>query len=591
MSNRHPERAENTNEQKAAYPVYRWRFVTVGVLISAGLIGLMARTAYLQVVNTDFLQAQGAARSVRDIPIAGYRGAIRDRNGVELAVSVETASVFIDPFEIITKHDPEGMRESRAWHQLAALLGLQTRALNQLVEKHSEKRFVWAKRQLDPMVTRLIRELDLPGVHLAKEFRRTYPTGEVNAHIVGFTNIDDQGIEGIERAFNERLAGKAGRERQVLDRRRRVVESQGVIEAADPGQDLTLSIDTRLQAIAYQELKNAVVKNRARGGSAVLLDVRTGEVLAMVNQPSFNPNKRADRGPGKTRNRAITDTFEPGSTVKPITMISALESGQFDNDMKIDTNPGQIRVGGSWVRDIHNYGVLDLVGVIRKSSNIGVTYLALALPKDYFLNTFASFGFGQPTHVGFPGESAGNFRIGKRWSKFELATLSFGYAMTVTPLQLAHAYTVLASGGIKRPVTLLKVDRGVIGERIVKEENARRVVQMMHEATLEGGTGKRARVEGYCIAGKTGTARKAIAGGYSSEYIVTFAGIAPCNDPRLVMVVTIDEPGGELYSGGEVSAPVFSSVMSQALRLMNIPPDAPNGEKVAGQSARRQNDA
>ncbi|MFZ5842644.1 MAG: peptidoglycan D,D-transpeptidase FtsI family protein [Pseudomonadota bacterium] len=575
--------AKASADTRRNYPLHNWRFYFLGGVLVLGFVGLGVRAGYLQLVEHSFLQKESAARALRDAPIASYRGSILDRNGQELAVSLEVASVFLDPKEIIDKHDAEGMRDSTAWHQLAAMLGLKTKALNKLVDSNANKHFVWAKRQLEPTVAQLIRQLDLPGVHLTREYRRSYPTGEVAAHLVGFTNIDEQGIEGIERAFNEQLTATHGAERQILDRKRRVIESKGVVKDAEPGQDIMLSIDSRLQTLTFRELRDTVKKHRARAGSAVILDVNTGEVLAMANWPSYNPNKRNDRPKGATRNRAITDMFEPGSAVKPLVVISALESGKYAPGTVIDTRPGQMRVGGSWVRDIHNYGVLDVTGVIRKSSNVGVAQMALSLPKEQFLGTYQRFGLGLPLGTGFPGETAGRLKIDKRWSKFELATASYGYGLTASPLQLASVYATLASGGIKRPVSLLKVKDGVIGERVVDERIAKQVLAMMKEVVKDGGTGKQAKVGGYCVSGKTGTVHKAVPGGYSDEYFSVFAGIAPCDKPRLSMVIVVDEPNGEKHYGGDIAAPVFSTVMEQALRLINVAPDDESVLRVAQQ--------
>ena len=561
-------------DTRQKYPVYQWRYIVLAVCFLLGFGALITRATYLQTVSTGFLQKQSNSRAVRDIPIASYRGTIRDRLGEELAVSIEVASVFIDPKEIVDKHDAEGMRKGTAWNQLAALFGMKTKELNKLVDSNKTRQFVWAKRQLEPEVADLVRTLNLPGVHLVPEYRRYYPSGEISAHVVGFTDIDERGIEGIERAFDVELKATPGATRKVMDRRRRVVEDQGVQVEAQAGTDINLAIDGRLQSIAYQELKKSIRLHRARAGSIVLLDIHSGEVLAMANQPSYNPNRRDDRPLGATRNRAITDTFEPGSTAKPITVVSALESGLYKPHTMVDTRPGYMRVGGSWVRDDgHNYGVLDVAGVIRKSSNVGVAQMALAMDKDHFLGTFRRLGFGMPIHTGFPGESAGRLVVEKRWSKFELATVSYGYGLTTTPLQLARAYATLGSDGIQKPVSFLKVRDGVVGERVIDAKIARAVLDMMEEVTTDG-TGKLAQVSGYRVSGKTGTVRKAMAGGYSSDYVAVFAGIAPVKNPRFAMVVMVDEPAGDLYYGGNVAAPVFSTVMDQALRIINVTPDA-----------------
>ncbi len=565
------------------YAIGAWRFYFVAAVLLLGFCGLISRVVYLQVYKNDFLQKQSDVRSLGAAEIAGYRGAIKDRNGRELAVSLAVPSVAIDAKLIYDTDQKDGLRKSKAWKQLAALLGLKTTALNKVVDQNKSKRFVWVKRRLMPEVANLIRRLDLPGVHLETEYRRYYPTGAISAHVVGFTNVDDKGIEGIERAFDDVLTGKPGKEQVLRDRKGRVVENKGVVEAAIAGQDIVLSIDSRLQAIAYDELASAVKKHQAIAGSAVIVDVHTGEVLAMVNQPSYDPNNRKKLRVAATRNRAVTDMFEPGSTVKPITVVSALESGKFSPSTIIDTNPGYIRVGGAIVRDSPgNNGVLDVTGVLQKSSNIGVTKMAMAIGKDHLFDTFKRFGFGESLNTGFPGESAGRFNTQKRWSQFEVATVSFGYAMTTTPLQLAHAYSVLANGGIDRPITLQKQMAEVPGVSVVDERIANRVLRMMEEVTADIGTGKKARVEGYRVSGKTGTARKAIAGGYSSDqHLSFFAGIAPIKNPRLAMVVLIDEPHSKLQSGGEVAAPVFSNVMNQALRLINVAPDDDKAIKVA----------
>lgn len=568
--------------RSSAYAIGAWRFYVVAVVLLAGFLGLISRVIYLQLYKNDFLQKQSDVRSLGAAEIAGFRGAIKDRNGRELAVSLAVPSVAIDPKLIFDTDKSDGLRKSKAWKQLAALLGLKTKALDKVVDQNANKRFVWVKRRLMPEVANLIRRLDLPGVHIETEYRRYYPTGAISAHVVGFTNVDDKGIEGIERAYNDLLTGKPGKEQVLRDRKGRVVENRGVVEAAVAGQDVTLSIDSRLQAIAYEELALAVKKHQAIAGSAVILDVHTGEVLAMVNQPSYDPNNRKKLSVAATRNRAVTDMFEPGSTVKPVTVVSALESGKFSPRTVIDTNPGYIRVGGAIVRDSpRNNGVLDVTGVLQHSSNIGVTKMALAIGKDSLFDTFKRFGFGEPLNTGFPGESAGRFNTQKRWSQFEIATVSFGYAMTTTPLQLAHAYSILANGGVNYPVTLQKQMSETRGESVVDERIANRVLAMMEEVTADAGTGKKARVEGYRVSGKTGTARKAIAGGYSDQHLSFFAGIAPYKNPRLAMVVLIDEPHSKLQSGGEVAAPVFSNVMNQALRIINVAPDDDKAIKVA----------
>ncbi|RLA02049.1 MAG: peptidoglycan glycosyltransferase FtsI, partial [Gammaproteobacteria bacterium] len=409
---------------------------------------------------------------------------------------------------------------------------------------------------------------------------RYYPTAEVSAHIVGFTDIDDRGLEGIEKAFDHRLKRENGRRKILKDRRGNPIEEANILSSAQSGEDLSLSIDIRIQTNAYQQLKAAVLQYQAKAGTAVVLDIDTGEVLAMVNQPSYNPNNRKTRVPNATRNRAITDVFEPGSTVKPLTAISALTSGKYRSKTAIDTSPGLIRVGGRWVRDSRDYGVLSVSDVIKKSSNVGVTRIALSLDDDEFLDSFYKVGFGMDNATGFPGETSGHLNVRKNWSAIEKATLSFGYGLDVSTLQLAKAYAVLGGLGMSRPVSLLKVEGPIVGEQVIDPYISRQVIAMMEQVVATDGTGKKAKIEGYRVSGKTGTARKAVAGGYGDEYIAVFAGVAPVRNPRLAIVVMIDDPQGESYYGGDVSAPIFANIMEQSLRTLNIAPDASNSPQL-----------
>lgn len=551
-------------------PLYNYRFYVLMIMIGVVFLVLATRVFYLQVLLNDFLRQEGQSRFQRVHTISAHRGIITDRHGVELAVSVPVESVWVNPQEILEHQDAFKHRE---WVEFAALIDMKITDLKRWVVDRGDRRFAYLKRQLEPTVVSRIKRLKLPGIYLQAESRRYYPTGEVFANIVGFTDIDDHGQEGIERAYNDWLGGVSGSERVVKDRMGRIISKKGVMHEVNPGKDLVLSLDARIQSVAYQELKAAVKQHKARSGSIVMIDVATGEVLAMANQPSYNPNRREERKPSLTRNQAMTDTFEPGSTAKPFAVVAALETGKFHPDTIIETSPGYMRIGGSTVRDVHNYGRLDVTGVIKKSSNVGVSRMVLATPTELLLDVYRHLGFGVDSGSGFPGESSGDFRTNKRWSDFEKATLSYGYGFSVTPLQLAQAYAILASGGVHRPVSLVQLERAPQGERVLPDRSTRQVLKMMEEVITQGGTGTRASIAGYRVAGKTGTVRKATAGGYSNDYVSVFAGMAPASDPKLAVVVMINEPSGDHYYGGDVAAPVFGKVVAEALRIMNIAPD------------------
>jgi cell division protein FtsI (penicillin-binding protein 3) len=428
--------------------------------------------------------------------------------------------------------------------------------------------------------------LDIPGISLQREYRRYYPAGEVTSHVLGFTNIDDSGQEGLELAYNSWLKGLPGSKRVLKDRLGRVIENIESISTPDPGKQLVLSIDRRVQYLAYRELKTAVNRYKARAGTLIMLDVTTGEIIAMVGQPSYNPNNRTGLKSGNYRNRALTDVFEPGSTLKPFTIAAALESGLYDLETTVDTRPGFFKVGDHIIRDHRNYGVIDLPTIIKKSSNIGASKIALSLEPQDFWTTLARVGFGQTTGSGFPGEVSGFLNSYNNWSEVEQATMSFGYGMSVTALQLAQAYMAFATDGMMLPVSFLKVTEPVSASRVFSASVARQVRGMLEAVVQKGGTGYRASIEGYRVSGKTGTVHKTVAGGYSEDrYLSLFAGMAPASNPRLIAVVIIDEPQGEQYYGGLVAAPVFSNVMAGALRLLDIPPDnlpALNGQIIAG---------
>lgn len=560
------------NRKLRTVPDCKWRYRTMFALVTLCFVGLLVRSAYVQVWNAgDFAEA-GEARSVRVKGISSHRGLILDRNGVELARSVPIESLWIDPKTLLK--DKEVLK-SAAWKGFAEALNRDQKELNEWVLDRADKRFVWLERHLDPNVALYIKRLAIKGLNLKSEYRRYYPSAEVTANLVGFTGVDDKGIEGVEKAFDNYLTGKAGKEKVVVDLYRRVVEERGVLAEAEQGNDLQLSIDSRIQAVAYRELKKTVLSHNAKGGSVVVIDVDTGEVLAMASQPSFNPNRTDSRFPAMTRNRAITDLFEPGSTVKPLTIVSALESGKYKSNSTVNTAPGRMKLNRKTVRDPRNYGVLDLAGIIKKSSNMGVSRLALSLTDQEFLDSFYKVGFGKITGLGVQGETKGVLRPRENWSDIEKATFSFGYGFQVSSVQLAQAYSILGANGKKRPLTLIKQSGLEQGEQVLEPKIAKDVVSMMENVVADGGTGTKARVEGYRVAGKTGTARKvAKSGGYGDEYVTVFAGLVPATDPKLAIVVMVDEPAGDAYYGGTVSAPIFSKVADKALDLMNVAPDA-----------------
>lgn len=545
-----------------------WRLYVIVSIIMLVFLGIISRVTFLQIIDSKHLRQQGDMRSLRTTISQEHRGNIVDRHGSALAVSVPVETVWVDP-KIV--HDKDGLKDMRRWQALADIL---ERPLDDVLAtvKNKSRRFAYLKRQVSPAQANYIKQLKIPGINLKPSSRRYYPTGEVVAHVVGYTDIDDIGQDGIERSFDEWLTGAPTKRKVRKARDGMVVERLNVVEEGENANDVVLSIDQRIQAIAYRELKIATEYYRATSGSVVVLDVKTGEVLALANTPSFNPNNRRTMAPHKLRNRAIADTFEPGSTMKPLAVMSALDFGQFKVNSVIDTSPGWYRIGGSRIKDSHNYGKIDVATVIAKSSNVGVSKLALSVPKSQYLGAFSSLGFGAHTNISLPSESPGLLPDRRRWSDFELATLSFGYGLTVTPLQLAQAYSVIANNGKLNPISILKLDQTPAANQIIAPKIANAVLQMMEGVTKEGGTALKARIGGYRVAGKTGTAQKAVAGGYGDEYLVSFAGIAPIDDPRLVTVVFINEPQGDKYYGGDVAAPVFAKVTTGALQLLNVAP-------------------
>ncbi|MCJ8319648.1 MAG: peptidoglycan glycosyltransferase FtsI [Colwellia sp.] len=556
-----------------------WRFYVVMAVIVLIYAALLSRTAYIQIVEPDMLKKQGDMRSIRTLANTVQRGNIVDRNGHELAISVPVETVWADP-KIIMKNNALAMVEH--WQALADVLGQDVNKITSRVVKNPAKRFVYIERQVSPAMANYIRELKIPGIHLRKESKRFYPTGEISSHIVGFTNVDDKGIEGIERLYDKLLTGTNGTKKYRKDAKGRKIEIISEQKPQAP-QDLILSIDQRIQAIAYRELKGAVQAFKATSGSVVVTNIHTGEILALVNSPSYNPNNRRNTAMHRFRNRAITDVYEPGSTMKPLTVLTALEFGSVKTNTIINTSPGWMRLGGRRVSDPINRGKLSLEDILVHSSNMGTAKLALSVPKEYLLDKFFEAGFADDTGTGLIGESSGMMHDRQRWSKHELATLSFGYGLAITPVQLARFYTTLASGGIKRPLSIIKhtaIDADFFEEeRVYSEEFSQSIVQML-ETVVDKHTPK-AKIEGYRVSGKTGTSRKSIAGGYGNDYVGLFAGIAPASNPELVVVVVINEPGGDLYHGGEIAAPVFSRVMKGALRVLNVAPDA---ARVANQS-------
>ncbi len=549
-----------------------WRYYLVLIVVVFIYIGLFARSAYIQVIEPEMLKKQGDMRSLRTMSNTVQRGSIVDRNGTELAVSVPVETVWADPKVIM---DNNALKMTEHWQALADVLDQHINTLTARVVKNSNKRFVYLERKISPAMAGYIKELKIPGIHLRKESKRFYPTGEISAHLVGFTNVDDKGIEGIERLYDQLLTGKAGTKQFRKDAKGRKIEILSV-EADEQAQDITLSIDQRIQAIAYKELKGAVQAFKATSGSVVVANAHTGEILAMTNSPSYNPNNRRNTAMHRFRNRAITDIYEPGSTMKPLTALAALDFGSVEAGSIINTNPGWMRLGGRRVSDPVNRGKLSVEDILITSSNMGTAKLALSMPKGYLLDKFFDVGFANRTGTNLVGESSGMMHDRHRWSQFELATLSFGYGLAITPLQLTRFYTMLANGGIKRELTIIKNTQQNTQknteERVFSKKNSLAIVNMLETVVDEHVP--RAKVEGYRVGGKTGTSFKAIAGGYGNDYVGLFAGVAPISNPEIVVVVVINDPGGDLYHGGEVAAPVFSRVMQGALRVLNIAPDA-----------------
>lgn len=542
------------------------RLLLVGAFFAAASVVLLGRAVQLQLLDQEFLARQGDARHLRVAPIAAHRGMITDRHGEPLAVSTPVDSIWVNPQQLLEASD--------RIDELAAALGWRSDRLLGLLTQNPDREFFYLMRHMPPYKAEAILDLEIPGVYTQREYRRYYPAGEVTGHVIGFTNVDDQGLEGLELAYDPWLTGQPGAKRVLRDRLGRAIDNVESIRAPQAGRDLRTSLDLRIQYLAYRSLKAAVSQHGARAGSVVILDVPTGEVLAMVNQPGYNPNDRRRFDVDRFRNQAATDLFEPGSSFKPFIVAAALESGRYQAESFIDTSPGYIIVGAKTIEDKHNLGRIPMTTVLTKSSNVGASRIALSLDPPQLWSVLDKFGFGELTSSGFPGESAGLLNHHDHWREIGQAVLAYGYGLSVTPLQLAQAYAVLGARGVKRPVSLIAVDAAPPSQRVISVATADAVMEMMETVVGPEGTARRAKLEGYRVAGKTGTVRKAAAGGYAeNRYTAVFGGLAPASRPRLAIVVVVHEPGHGVYYGGEVAAPVFAEVASGALRVLGVAPD------------------
>ena len=544
-------------------PVWRSKFIVAGIALA--FVGLASRAAYVQVFGNDFFQRQGEVRFARTLELPASRGRILDRNGLILASSVPAPSIWAIPEDV----DATPI-------QLAALAALLEMPLAELNKKlaNEDKNFVWIKRQVDDPVAQKISALGIKGLYQRKEYKRQYPEGETAAHVVGFTNVEDHGQEGIELTFNKELSGRAGSRRVIKDRLGRVVEDVGERVPPLDGKDIQLSVDSKVQFVAYQKLRDAVTRHKARAGSVVVLDTITGEVLALANYPSYEPNKRQNLTGEQLRNRALTDTFEPGSTMKPITVGMALEAGRVTPNTKIETSPGRFNIGGFTISDTHNYGTLTVEGVIQKSSNVGALKIAQKMSPHEMWDTYTALGYGQKPQIQFPGAVTGRLRPWKTWRPVEQATMAYGYGLSASLFQMAHSYTSFAHDGQIIPVTMLKSSEPAVGVKVFSPDNARAIRRMLQMAAAPGGTGPLAQTVGYSVGGKSGTAHKQVGRGYASnKYRAWFTGMSPIESPRIIVAVMIDEPSDGNYFGGVAAAPVFSEVVQQTLRMMGVQPD------------------
>jgi len=544
-------------------PVWRSKFVVAAIAV--GFLGLTARAAYIQVIGNDFFQRQGEVRFARTLELPANRGRILDRNGLILASSVIAPSIWAIPEDV--DRDPAKLRA------LAKLLEMPLADLNKKLE-NEDKTFVWLKRQVDEPIVQQITALKIRGIYQRKEYKRQYPEGEAIAHVLGFTNVEDQGQEGVELTFNKDLGGKPGSRRVIKDRLGRVVEDVGDQVPPVEGREIQLSIDSKVQFFAYQKLRDAVIAHRAKAGSVVVLDTITGEVLALANYPSYVPDKRQNLTGEQLRNRALTDTFEPGSTMKPITVGMALEAGRVKPSTLIETSPGRYQIGGFTISDTHNYGTLTVEGVIQKSSNVGALKIAQKMTPHEMWDTYTALGYGQKPQIQFPGAVTGRLRPWKSWKPVEQATMAYGYGLSASLFQMAHSYTSFAHDGNIIPVTILKSSEEPVGVKVFSAENAHAVRKMLQMAAGPGGTGPLAQTLGYSVGGKSGTAHKQVGKGYASnKYRSWFTGMAPIETPRIIVAVMVDEPSDGQYFGGIVAAPIFSEVVQQTLRMMGVPPD------------------
>lgn len=544
-------------------PVWRSRLVLF--LMFVAFVALIGRALWLQRMNTDFLQKQGATRYARTLELPATRGKIVDRNGQVLASSIPVKAVWAIPEDVLSA-PPEKIKK------LADLLEMSEAELRKKLD--SDRQFVYLKRQVEHEISEKIVALGIPGIETRKEYKRYYPEGEVMAHVVGFTNVEDLGQEGIELASEKNLAGRTGSRRVIKDRLGRIIEDIESVREPHDGKDLTLSIDSKIQYIAYTHLKEALEKHKAKAGGAVVLDAQTGEILALVNLPTYNPNNRSVLTGAQLRNRVITDTFEPGSTMKPFTVALALETGRVTPETQIQTAPGTMTIGTATIHDAHKQGVLSVAQVIQKSSNIGTVKMALQMPPQEMWEMFTTLGFGQQPKIGFPGAVAGRLRNYKSWRPIEQATISYGHGVSVSLLQMARAYTIFARNGDTIPLTLLRSEAAPVGHPVISEKTAQQVRMMLETVTQPGGTATQARIPGYRVAGKTGTAHKIEGGHYVNKYVGDFVGFAPVSNPRVIVAVMIDEPTAGGYYGGTVAAPVFAAITSNVLRLMNVAPDS-----------------
>lgn len=546
------------------FPSWRRRVLLLGVL--SGFVVLLGRSVYLQAMHTDFLQQEGDARYSRTLTLPAHRGMITDRNGEPLAISTPVESIWASP--------PDVEIDAAKLKKLSELLGVKQPELQKKLSR--DRNFVYLKRRLPPSDAARVMQLGIPGVFMQREYRRYYPAAEVVAHVVGFTGIEDKGQEGMELVFQKWLSGKPGSRHVLKDRRGHIIEDLETVKVPQDGHDLALSIDRNIQYLAHRELARSIEQHKAKAGAIVVLDAKTGEVMAMANQPVYNPNNPVKIA-GKSRNRAIVDIFEPGSTLKPFTAAAAIEAGLFKPESHIETAPGHLRIGSATIHDAHPQGLLTVAEVIQKSSNVGSAKMALSMSPQYMWTVFNQMGFGSPVNIGFPGEASGKLRPYKSWRPIEQATMSYGHGISLSLVQLARAYTVFANEGEIKPLSLLKLKEAPVGQQVFSPETARSVRAMLEMVTQPGGTAPRAQVMGYRVAGKTGTAHKLDVGGYVADrYVSSFVGMAPASNPRLIIAVMIDEPSNGQYYGGTVAAPVFSAVMSGALRQLAVPQDAPS---------------